>query len=158
MKEYESEQEKMLNLLNIGLGAFLLYLFCKNVGKRKISGGSGGDGNDQTDESATTTGVTGGAETEKKSGNEASSKVSKYLFNFPWDIDPKVQMFQKVGLLSIYAGLFGIIITVILYFRNECKETIAWPLGFLSFFALVGMFLALASPTPWIKTKISPPS
>ena len=41
MKEYESEQEKMLNLLNIGLGAFLLYLFCKNVGKRKISGGGG---------------------------------------------------------------------------------------------------------------------
>tara|TARA_B100001093_G_scaffold504725_1_gene560963 strand:+ start:544 stop:921 length:378 start_codon:yes stop_codon:yes gene_type:complete len=41
MKEYESEQEKMLNLLNIGLGAFLLYLFCKNVGKKKFSGGGG---------------------------------------------------------------------------------------------------------------------
>jgi len=32
------EQEQMLNMLNIGLGAFLLYLFYKNFGK-KMSGG-----------------------------------------------------------------------------------------------------------------------
>ena len=33
------EQEQMLNMLNIGLGAFLLYLFHKNFGK-KMSGGT----------------------------------------------------------------------------------------------------------------------
>ena len=37
------EQEQMLNMLNIGLGAFLLYLFHKNFG-RKMSGGDGTGG------------------------------------------------------------------------------------------------------------------
>jgi len=36
------EQEQMLNMLNIGLGAFLLYLFHKNFGN-KMSGGADGD-------------------------------------------------------------------------------------------------------------------
>jgi len=33
------EQEQMLNMLNIGLGAFLLYLFHKNFGKKMSGGG-----------------------------------------------------------------------------------------------------------------------
>ena len=34
------EQEQMLNMLNIGLGAFLLYLFHKNFGKKMRGGDS----------------------------------------------------------------------------------------------------------------------
>ena len=38
MQKFAVEQEQMLNMLNIGLGAFLLYLFYKNVGN-EMSGG-----------------------------------------------------------------------------------------------------------------------